>query len=90
MTHGEWWPWVQIAACNGMPKDSTWMPLCWHCWQQLMSDHMLKPPCRRQSADLDATILELLVAADGEESEAHLAQLGPGAPLAISQVLGRG
>eukprot|EP00891_Asterochloris_glomerata_P008262 jgi/Astpho2/8262/fgenesh1_pg.00122_%23_34_t len=45
---------------------------------------------RRQSADLDATILELLVAADGEESEAHLAQLGPGAPLAISQVLGRG
>ncbi|BDA47799.1 hypothetical protein COCOBI_11-0560 [Coccomyxa sp. Obi] len=45
---------------------------------------------RRDSANLDASIIELLVHRDGCEDNRRLASLGPGSLIEVSEVLGRG
>ncbi|KAK9802950.1 hypothetical protein WJX72_006330 [[Myrmecia] bisecta] len=45
---------------------------------------------KSESADLDASIIEVLVDRDGGEDDQKLAELGPGSLAEISQVVGRG
>ncbi|GAB4816983.1 hypothetical protein N2152v2_004029 [Parachlorella kessleri] len=45
---------------------------------------------RRDSANLDATIIELLVSRNGDEDDRVLAELGPGGLLEVSNVVGKG
>ncbi|CAL8469738.1 g9280 [Coccomyxa elongata] len=45
---------------------------------------------RRDSANLDASIIELLVHRDGCEDNRRLASLGPGSLIEVSEVMGRG
>lgn len=45
---------------------------------------------RRDSALLDASLVELLVSRAGDEDERHLAELGPGSMIEVSKVAGAG
>jgi hypothetical protein len=45
---------------------------------------------RRDSAMLDASLVELLVSRAGDADERRLAELGPGSMIEVSRVAGRG